>query len=88
MKCSSTPRILVVYYSRTGNTEKMARAVAGGAAAIPGVGVELSYYVSAEALGEFDAVLVGTPTYHHDMVLGVKQLFEEAAVKNVVLRGK
>lgn len=82
------PKILVLYYSRTGNTEKMAKAVVEGAKAVAGVEVELNYYVPPETLSDFDAILVGSPTYHHDMIIGVKQLFEEAAVRNVVLKGK
>jgi flavorubredoxin len=82
------PKILVLYYSRTGNTEKMAKAVVEGAKTVAGVEVEFNYYVPPETLSDFDAILVGCPTYHHDMIIGVKQLFEEAAVRNVVLKGK
>jgi flavorubredoxin len=82
------PRILVLYYSRTGNTKKMAEAVAEGAKAVQGVEVEVSYYVSAEELSRYDAVLVGVPTYHHDMTMDIKRLFEEAAEKGMSLKGK
>jgi NAD(P)H dehydrogenase (quinone) len=61
------PRIFVLYYSRTGNTEKMARAVAEGVAAVRGVGVGLSYYVAPEMLSQFDALVAGTPAYHHEI---------------------
>jgi flavodoxin I len=81
-------KILVLYYSRTGNTEKMAQAVADGAKSVPGTEVELNYYVSEEELGGYGAVLVGTSTYHHDMPETIKNYFEEVAVKNVSLRGK
>ena len=67
-------KILVLYYSRTGNTEKMARAVAEGARSAQGVEVELNYYVSPEELGGFDAILVGVATYHHDMPVSFKSL--------------
>jgi len=52
------------------------------------VEVELEYHVDAEELGRFDAVLVGSPTYHHEMPIDVKTLFEEAAVKGVSLKGR
>jgi len=81
-------KILVLYYSRTGNTEKMAKAVAEGAETIPGVEVALNYNVSPEELAGFDAIIVGAATYHHDMPLTFKNLFEEAAVKKVNLKGK
>ncbi len=82
------PKILILYYSKTGNTEKMARAVAEGARAVPGIEVELTYHVTAEQLKDFDAIIVGTPTYHHDTTIDIKKLFEEAAVKGVDLKGK
>jgi flavorubredoxin len=82
------PKVLVLYYSRTGNTEKMAKAVAEGAKTVRDVSVELNYFVEADDLAGFDAILIGTPTYHHDMPIDVKMLFEEAAVKNVSLKGK
>ena len=82
------PKMLILYYSRTGNTKKMADAVAVGAKMVQGVEVELNYYITPEALGNYDAILIGIPTYHHDMTVDMKNLFEEAAVKNVNLKGK
>jgi flavorubredoxin len=82
------PKILILYYSRTGNTKKMAEAVAEGAKTVQGVQVEVSYYVSVEELSGYDAVLVGVPTYHHDMTVDIKRLFEDAAEKGVSLKGK
>ncbi len=82
------PKILILYYSRTGNTEKMAYAVAEGARTVQGVEVELTYHISPERLEDFDAVVVGVPTYHHDMTIDIKNLWEEAAVKNINLKGK
>jgi flavorubredoxin len=66
----------------------MATAIAEGAKNVGNVEVELNYHVGAEELGKFDAVLVGAPTYHHDMPMGTKRLFEEAAEKGMSLRGK
>lgn len=55
-------RIGIVYWSGTGNTEAMARAVAEGAGA---AGAETTLLkvseVKAEALGGFDAVALGCP---------------------------
>jgi flavodoxin I len=81
-------KILVLYYSRSGNTEKMAQAVAEGAKNAGNSDVELSYHVDADGLVAFDAILMGTPTYHHDMPIDMKKLFEEAADKNINLKGK
>ena len=81
-------KILVLYYSRSGNTEKMAKAVAEGAKSTGNSDVELNYYVNAEDLSSFDAILLGTPTYHHDTPIYMKKLFEEAAEKGINLKGK
>jgi flavorubredoxin len=81
-------KILVLYYSRTGNTEKMANAIAEGAKSAGNSEVELNYYVEADELTKFDAILVGAPTYHHEMPIDVKKLFEDAAAKGTSLKGK
>lgn len=82
------PKILILYYSRTGNTEKMAKAIAEGAKKVQSVDVELTYHATPEQLKDFDAIIVGTPTYHHDTTVDIKMLFEEAAAKNINLKGK
>jgi len=66
----------------------MAKAVAEGALTIQGTDVELTYHVNPETLESFDAVVVGVPTYHHDMAVGIKNFFEEVAVKNISMKGK
>jgi flavorubredoxin len=80
-------KILILYYSRTGNTEKMANAVAEGAKNND-IEVEIAFHVDADSLDSFDAIVVGAPTYHHDMPVDFKNLFEEAAVKSINLKGK
>jgi flavorubredoxin len=82
------PRILILYYSQTGNTEKMANAIADGAKSAGKVDVELEYHVDSDDLNRFDAIVVGAPTYHHEIPMDIKRLFEEAAVKGVALEGK
>jgi flavodoxin I len=82
------PKILVLYYSRTGNTEKMAEAVVEGAKSVGNVEVELSYHVDAEDLSMFDAILVGTPTYNHAIPIDMERLFEDAAAKGISLQDK
>jgi flavorubredoxin len=82
------PKILILYYSRTGNTEKIAMAVAKGAKAVQGTEVEVKYQSAPEELANYDAIIIRTPTYHHNMSLDMKNLFEEAAVKNINLKGK
>ena len=81
-------KVLVLYYSRTGNTEKMANAVAEGVQSSSNAEAEVSYHVETESLSLYDAILVGAPTYHHDMPVDFKNLFEEAAVQGISLKGK
>ena len=58
-------RILVVYYSRTGNTEQMARGVIEGAKRVPGVVTKLrnANEASKEDLEATDGIILGRPTY-------------------------
>lgn len=58
-------RVLVVYYSRHGTTEAMARAVAEGARRIPGVEVVLRKVeaVTKDDLVAADGLLLGCPTF-------------------------
>ena len=81
-------QILILYYSRTGNTERMAKAVAEGAKISDDIKVEVNYHVEPEDLATYEAILVGTPTYHHEMAVEFKNLFEEAATKGINLKGK
>lgn len=65
----------------------MAEAVAEGAKNGK-VEVKLCRYLEPEELGKYDAILVGTPTYDHNIPMDIKRLFEEAAVKGVSLKGR
>ncbi len=82
------PKILIVYYSHTGNTEKMAKAIAEGAGTVQEVEVELKRYESPWSLVNFDAVLVGAPTYHHNMTSNTKNFLEQVAFHKVNLKDK
>jgi flavorubredoxin len=81
-------KILVLFYSRTGNTEKMAKAVAKGAKINDEVNVELNFHIDPQELSAFDAILVGTPTYNHEMPFDFKKLFEDVAARGISLKGK
>ena len=66
----------------------MAEAIAEGIKITQGIEVELRENVTPQELADFDAILVGAPTYHHDMTRNIKKLFEETAVKNINLENK
>src|SRR3989442_3257776 len=70
--------VLVTYHSRTGNTEKMARAVVDGARSVPGARVVLKRVgeVTKEDLFTADALIVGSPVYWSNMSGEVKTFFD------------
>ena len=82
------PKILIVYYSHTGNTEKMAKAIREGARTVQKVEVELNRHESPWSLDSFDAILIGAPTYSHNMTNNIKNFLEEIAFHKVNLKGK
>lgn len=76
-------RVLIAYYSVTGNTEKMALGVANGAKSVPStiVVVKRVAEVTAEDLLSSDAVVVGTPVYWSNMSGEVKSFFDNWQLK-------
>ena len=58
-------RILVTYFSQTGNTEKLAQAIADGARSVSGVEITLQKVADVKdaSLVTFDGVIVGTPVH-------------------------
>jgi NAD(P)H dehydrogenase (quinone) len=82
-------RIVVLYYSRTGNTEQMARAVAEGARkAGAEVEVATTEGFNVERLREFDGIIVGSPVYYGTMAAEVKKLIDESVRFHGALKGK
>lgn len=71
--------ILVVYHSRTGNTEKMAGYVAEGVKD-EGSSVDLRSVDAVEPveLKDYDGVVMGSPTYYGGMAAELKKLVDES----------
>ncbi|MGB2842758.1 MAG: flavodoxin domain-containing protein [Halobacteriota archaeon] len=80
-------KAIVIYETTYGYTETMAKAIEKGLKEA-GVEVELKRVLSAKAdeLKDIDAVVLGCPTYHHDMITTVKTFL--FAMKNAGLKGK
>lgn len=81
-------KVLIAYDSRTGNTEKMAQAIAEG---IRMAGNEaevkkITELKSEKELEGFDAYVLGSPTYHRDMIGTMKTFLFLAQKAN--LKGK
>ena len=83
-------KLLVTYHSRTEHTRHMAEAVAEGAGAAAGVQVDLRAVgeVKARDLLDYDAIVVGSPTYYGSMAAEVKKLFDESVAFHGQLAGK
>ena len=81
-------KLLIIYYSQTGNTEKMAKAVEEGAKSVVGINVEMKYFARPEELKEADAIIFGIPTYYHDMGIDMKNLLEGVSKEEINLAGK
>ena len=82
--------ILVVYTSRTGNTEKMASAVAEGAKQVArtNVIVKKADSVSNQDLLNADGIIMGSPTYYGLMSGELKSLIDESVKIHGKLEGK
>ena len=80
---------IVIYYSRSGNTEEMAQIIAGAMneADLPTECKSVSN-VKAEELLNYDAIVVGSPTYYGHMAGPVKQLFDDTVKFHGKLDGK
>ena len=82
-------KALIIYYSRSGNTKKMAEAVAEGLKK-ENVEVQIKNVqeVKAQELLEFSAIVVGSPTYYGTMAAEIKKLFDESVEFHGKLDGK
>jgi NAD(P)H dehydrogenase (quinone) len=83
-------QILVVYDSKTGNTEKMAFAVAEGAKQVSGVDavVKKVDQTSLDDLQKADGIVMGSPTYYGQMSAKLKALIDESVKIHGKLEGK
>lgn len=82
------PMLLIVYNTKTGNTELMAKAVEEGAKTVQGTEVTLTYHATVNELQNSDAIIIGVPTYNHHMTLDIQSLLEKMAKSDITLKGK
>ena len=82
-------KALVCYYSRTGNTKKMAARMAEVLAA-EGLAVDLRKVedTAAADLPGYDCIVLGSPTYYGTMAWELKKLLDESVKFHGKLRGK
>jgi NAD(P)H dehydrogenase (quinone) len=83
------PKALVIYYTQSGNTKKMAEAVAEG---IRKAGVEAVVKdvadLRADELLKYDGIAIGSPTYYGSMSARIKQLLDDSVKFHGKLDGK
>ena len=84
------PTILIIYYSRTGNTEKMAQHVARGVKEVKGVQciVKPVEEVTPDELLQVDGIIFGSPVYYGTMAAEIKKLIDESVTYHGELDGK
>ncbi len=82
-------KALVIYYSRTGNTKKMAELVAEG---INKEGVQAVLKdvkdTDADELLKYGALVIGSPTYYGTMSAEIKKLLDDSVKFHGKLEGK
>jgi NAD(P)H dehydrogenase (quinone) len=83
-------RMLVTYYTRSGNTEQMAKEVEEGARQVSGIDVHRIAIgeVTPDDLLSYDAIVVGSPVYYGTMAAEVKKLIDDSVMHHGRLSGK
>ena len=76
---SSIKKILVMYYSKTGNTKKLAEAIANGVKEVEGVECNLKPVsdVTKDDFISSDAIIAGSPVYFGTMTAELKNIFDK-----------
>ena len=73
------PKALIVYYSRTGHTKKMAEMIAEG---LRDEGIEVACKsveeASVDEIKDYDGLIVGSPTYYGTMAAEVKKFLDDS----------
>lgn len=86
---AKTPDVLVIYHSRTGNTEKMAQLVAEG---VKSEGATLQVVkaedVDLQDLRKAKALIMGSPTYYGTMASELKDVLDRSVEFHGDLEGK
>jgi len=83
-------KVLIVFYSRSGNTAKMAEAVMEGVEAVDGVTCEVKKVeeTKPEDLLEPEGLLMGSPVYYGTMAAELKKLIDASVAFHGQLDGK
>jgi len=82
-------KVLVIYYSRTGNTRRMAELVLEGIKK-EGVDAQLKDVkeTKADELLQYEGIVIGSPTYYGSMAAEIKKLLDDSVKFHGKLDGK
>ena len=82
-------KVVIIYYSQTGTTKKMAEIIADEVKN-NGCGVDLKSVseIKAEELLGYDGIIVGSPTYYGTLAAQIKELFDKSVAFHGQLDGK
>jgi NAD(P)H dehydrogenase (quinone) len=82
-------KILVCYYSKTGNTEKMANKIADEMKSQDfSVDLKKVEETDVDDLLDYDCIILGSPTYYGSMAWPIKKLLDESVKFHGQLSGK
>ena len=77
----ASKRMIVLYYSGSGNTQKMANTIAEAARSdLLDVKVESVERFNVSLLPDYDAIVLGSPTYFSNIAWPVKKLIDESII--------
>jgi NAD(P)H dehydrogenase (quinone) len=73
--------VLILYYSGSGNTKKMAKAIAEAMkSSVIDVAVEEAGKFDISSLPKYDAIVLGSPTYFSNVAWQIKKVIDESIV--------
>lgn len=82
-------KVLIIYYSRTGNTKKMAELIGEGVKKEGGEALVKDVKdVLVDELLKYDAIVIGSPTYYGTMAAELKKLLDDSVKFHGRLEGK
>jgi len=83
-------QILILYFSRTGNTEKLAEAIARGVEKVEGINAVLTNTdeVTKEDFTNSAGIIAGSPVYFGVMAAQLKKIFDEFVGIRSKMEGK
>ena len=82
-------KVLIIYYSRTGNTKRMAELIGEGVKMEGGEALVKDVKdVAVDELLKYDAIVIGSPTYYGTMAAELKKLLDDSVKFHGRLEGK